>query len=349
VTEQPTRTPPARLTYPFPDAPPFGERLEVAPGVFWVSRPLSFSLARINIWLIRDGDGWTLVDTGMGDKPTLDLWENADAILEGRPIKRIICTHMHPDHIGCAGVLSRRFDAPLHMTALEYITARVLVADTGRAAPEEGVRFYRGAGWGEEALEAYRKRFGGFGRMVTPMPEAYVRMREGDEIEIGGQMWRVVLGYGHSPEHACLWNPTAKLCISGDQIIPRISSNVSVYPTEPDGDPLGGWLQSCAKLLEMLPNDTLILPAHNEPFYGVTQRLEYLIAGHGRTLERVYSRLTEPRRAVDLFGAMFARDISNDQDALATGETIAHLHRLMAQGRVKRTMDGNGVWHYQQA
>ncbi len=349
MTEQQTKAPPARLSYPFPEPPAYEGRLEVAPGVFWLARPLSFSLARINVWLIRDGDGWTLVDTGMGDKPTLDLWAASDAVREGLPIKRIICTHMHPDHIGCAGELSRRFGAPLHMTALEYVTARVLVADTGRAAPDEGVRFYRGAGWDEAALESYKKRFGGFGRMVTPMPEAYVRLREGDEIDIGVKSSSVVLGYGHSPEHSCLWNPTAKVCISGDQIIPRISSNVSVYPTEPDGDPLGAWLQSCAKLLDLLPNDTLILPAHNEPFYGVKPRLEYLIAGHTKTLDRVWSRLSEPRRVVDLFGAMFARDISSDQDALATGETLAHLHRLIAQGRAKRTMDANGVWYYAQA
>ncbi|MET0545864.1 MAG: MBL fold metallo-hydrolase [Caulobacterales bacterium] len=339
-----------RLTYPCGEAPDANGAVEVAQGVFWLRRPLPFSLAWINVWLLEDGDGWTLVDTGIGDTPSKKAWDDAAAsVLKGRPINRIICTHMHPDHIGCAGYLSRRYNAPLMMTPLEYITARMLVADTGRQAPKEGMDFYRAAGLDDAALELYRSRFGGFGSGVTPLPESYLRLSEGDELLIGRRTWRVVLGNGHSPEHACLWEPEGKLLISGDQILPRISSNVSVHPTEPEADPLLDWLDSCRKLRDFLPEDALVLPAHNEPFRGVHVRLDNLLSGHQKKLDRVWSRLAEPKRVVDLYGAMFARDIGDDPHALAAGETLAHLHRLIGEGRVKRSVGHDGVWRYQQA
>ena len=171
--------------------------------------------------------------------------------LAGQPVTRIIVTHMHPDHVGNAGWISRKFPgARLHMSRLEYITCRMLVADTGRQAPPEGTDFYSRAGWDESAIENYRKRFGGFGRGVSAMPEAYVRLQDGDTLEMGGQTWRVVTGHGHSPEHACLYCPGLGLLISGDQLLPRISSNVSVFPTEPEANPLADWMDSCAKLID---------------------------------------------------------------------------------------------------
>lgn len=339
-----------RLVYPCGDAPDEAGAVEVAAGVFWLRRPLPFSLAWINVWLLEDGDAWTLVDTGLGDARTCKIWDEAiDTVLKGRPITRIVCTHMHPDHIGCAGYLNRRYGAPLLMTQLEYVTARMLVADTGREAPREGVAFYRAAGWDDAALDTYRRRFGGFGKDVTPLPDSYVRLSEGDELRIGARVWRVVLGNGHSPDHACLWDAEGKLFISGDQILPRISSNVSVHPTEPEANPLRDWLQSCQRFSAMLPEDTLVLPAHNDPFRGVRLRLQNLLTGHRRALDRLLSRLAQPKRVVDLYGVMFARDVPRGHEALATGETLAHLHLLIGEGRAKRTMGEDGVWRYEQA
>ena len=333
----------AKLRYPFPGPPEGGETLDVAPGVKWVRMPLPFSLAWINLWLIQDEGGWALVDTGIATEQTRELWRKVfDEALQGARITKVICTHMHPDHVGLAGWITRKFDCPLLISRLEYVTCRMLVADTGREAPEDGVRFYRGAGWDEDNLDSYRVRFGGFGKAVSRLPDSFVRLSDGDSVRIGAHDWRIVTGNGHSPEHVCLWQPELKVLISGDQVLPRISSNVSVFPTEPHADPLSDWLASCAKLRDGLPSDLLVLPAHNEPFYGLHDRLTELIDGHERALARVLKRVQQtPRRAVDLFGALFGRAIGPDLIGMATGESIAHLNCLVTRGLVaRRTADG---------
>ncbi|HRE44384.1 MAG TPA: MBL fold metallo-hydrolase, partial [Terricaulis sp.] len=320
-----------------------------APGVYWVRMRLPFALQAINLWLIEDGDGWTIVDTGIALEESREFWRKIfDEVLQGKPVTRVICTHMHPDHIGLAGWICRKYGAQLWMSRLEYVTGRMLVADTGRQAPEEGVRFYRGAGWEEADIERYKKRFGGFGQAVSRVPEAYHRLNDGDVIEIGARPWRIITGNGHSPDHVCLWQEELKLFISGDQVLPRISSNVSVFPTEPEADPLTDWIESCKKLRAAIPNDVLVLPAHNEPFYGLHERLDHLIDGHEKALARVLSRLAqEPRRAVDLFGALFARKIGSDLIGMATGEAIAHANCLIGRGLARAVTDEAGVVRYE--
>src|SRR5690606_411743 len=193
-----------QLVYPLGEPPPAGEAREIAPGVYWVRMPLPFALQWINLWLIEDGEGWTIVDTGVALEQSREYWRAIfDATLRGKPVKRVICTHMHPDHMGLAGWICRKFNATLWMSRLEYITGRMLVADTGREAPEEGVEFYRAAGWDENALDSYKVRFGGFGKAVSKMPDAFKRMEDGDVVEIGGRPWRVITGNGHCPEHVC--------------------------------------------------------------------------------------------------------------------------------------------------
>ncbi len=336
------------LTYPCGEPPAAGETKEVAPGVLWVRMPLPFALQWINLWLIEEDAGWTLVDTGVATEISRTHWRAifASPALKGKPIARVIITHMHPDHIGLAGWITRKFQCQLWMSRLEYVTCRMLVADTGRDAPEEGVRFFRAAGWDEDALDSYRVRFGGFGKAVSRLPDAYRRLSDGDEIKIGARAWRIISGNGHSPEHACLLCEDLGVFISGDQVLPRISSNVSVFPTEPDGDPLTDWLDSCAKLEAALPADILVLPSHNEPFTGVRGRLRDLIDGHERALARLLTRLNEPKRAVDLFGAIFARRIGDDLLGMATGETIAHLNCLIARGLARRIDAENGASTY---
>jgi len=335
------------LVYPF-EAPEDGHSREVAPGVLWIRMPLPFSLKHINLWAIADGEGWTLVDTGIQTSETAAAWRRllAEDLAPRRPT-RIVATHMHPDHIGMAGWLSRKFDIALWMTRLEYLTCRVLVADTGRPAPADGERFYRRAGWDEEAIEQYRARFGGFGKSVHALPDSYRRLHDGDVLRIGERDWRVIVGTGHSPEHACLYCPEAKLLISGDQVLPKISSNVSVFPTEPEADPLGDWLASIDMLRTTIPDDVLVLPAHNEPFHGLHARLDRLAAGHARGLTRLRDRLAEPRRVVDVFGALFARPITGQQLlGLATGEALAHLNYLLVRGEAVRETREDGVDWY---
>lgn len=342
------REPLAGLSYPFATPPAPGEAHEVAPGVRWLRMALPMAgLNHINVWALADEDGWTLVDTGMQTADTAANWQSAlSGALRRQPVKRVICTHMHPDHIGMAGWLTRQHDCRLWTTRLEYLTCRVLVADTGREAPADGVRFYRAAGWDEAALEHYRVRFGGFGKAVHALPDSYRRVCDAQELMIGGTVWRAVVGRGHSPEHLCLYSPQLKVMISGDQVLPRITSNVSVFPTEPDADPLHEWLESLAAIKGRISDDVLVLPSHNEPFHGLHARLDALIAGHEERLTQVLAALASPKRAVDVFSSLFRRPIGVEMLGMATGESIAHLNCLIGRDLAVRETDAAGVIWY---
>jgi len=333
------------LVYPLGAVPEIGEAVEAAPGVLWMRIPLPMKgLNHINVYAVADGDGWTLVDTGLNTDISRDAWEMAlVGPLQGRPVRRVICTHMHPDHIGLAGWLCARFGVGLWMSRLEYVTARMLISDTGKPAPQEGIDFSRACGWTETQIENYRKNFGQFGGAVSAMPQSYTRLSEGDRIDIGDDVWRVVVGNGHCPEHVCLWREADGVFISGDQILPRISSNISVWPTEPEQDPLSDWLASLERLTALLPEDTLVLPAHGEPFTGVRTRLEALTRGHLTSLRRLERTLQTPSRAVDVFSSLFARPIGDGVVGMATGEAVAHLNYLAGQGRARRERDAHGV------
>ena len=348
------------LTYPCGEPPAPGQVREVAPGVLWLRMPLPFALNHINLWALADhdaqGPGWAIVDTGTKTPDVLAAWRQliaADGPLAATPqgarITRIFCTHMHPDHVGMAGWLTRKSQARLWMTRLEYLTCRTLTADTGREAPDDAIRFYQQAGWPEDALDVYRARFGGFGKYLHALPDSFRRIRDGEWLPIGAHRWQVVVGHGHSPEHACLVCDELGVMISGDQVLPRISSNVSVFPTEPDADPLGDWLGSIAKLRGLLGDHLLVLPAHGEPFKGLHARLDRLAAGHQRGLTRLRRSLADsPKRAIDVFGALFARPIDSKGDLLgmATGESLAHLNHLVALGEAVSALGADGVRRY---
>lgn len=332
------------LTYPFEATPEPGEAIPVAPGVLWLRLPLPLALNHINVYAVEDGEGWALIDTGLSTTAAKAGWEAALAgPLGGRPVTRVICTHMHPDHIGLAGWLAARFAAPLLMSRLEFVTARMLLADEALGPPAGAEVFYRAAGWTDDQIEDWRSGYGGFGRAVEAFPRAYRRLAENDVLTLGGDAWRVVVGEGHSPEHVCLWRERDGVFIAGDQILPRISSNVSIWPTEPHADPLGDWLRSLEDLKARLPGDLLVLPSHGEPFYGVTTRLEALLRGHDAALKRLEKTLRAPCRAVDVFGALFARPVGDAVLGMATGEALAHLNYLERQGRARRARDGDGV------
>lgn len=342
-----------KLDYPFETGPEVGtgQALDIIPGVKWLRMPVGGSLQFINVWAIADGDGWTVVDTGLQTRETAQAWREAfKGGLEGRPVTRVIVTHLHPDHIGLAGWMTRKFQCRLWMTRLEYMQCRMLIADTGREAPEDGIRFYQAAGWDEDAIETYRTKFGGFGKAIYQLPDSYRRLTDGEEFRIGDHVWRVVTGNGHSPDHACLYSPELGLLISGDQVLPRISSNVSVFPTEPDADPLLDWMSSCRKVKAAVPDDVLVLPAHNDPFRGLHARLDHLVNGHERSLGRLKALLAkEPKRAVDVFGALFARPIGPDLLNMATGEGLAHINCLVERGEIVGEPDADGVVWYRAA
>lgn len=349
-----TATSHAGLTYPWGDAAPgIGETICIADGISWARIPMPGSLGHINSWLLDDAapdgsDGVAVVDTGICLTICSDAWKALYAgPLADTRITRVFGTHLHPDHIGLAGWIAKRQQVKLWMTRGEMLTARAIVADSSDVAPDEVLAQSRAAGWDDEAIE--RQRAGGwnmFQRMIFALPRSYVRIADGDRIYFGKHMWRVVTGSGHSPEHACLWNEREGVLVSGDQVLPRISSNVSVNITEPDADPLGEWLASIDKLLATVPADVVTCPAHGEPFRGLHVRLMALRDEHRMRLYKVAEAVAEtPMRAVDTFPLLFNRPIGAHNQNLATGEALAHLKRLEVEGRVRKE-DRGGVWWY---
>ncbi len=341
------------LNYPFGRsfAPRPAEPVEVADGVYWARFAMPMSLDHINLWLLEDGDGWAVVDTCLDLPGARETWEALfSGFMGGRPVTRVFCTHLHPDHTGLAGWLTDRFDCELWMSREEFLMCRAMAGDTGRPAPEVALRFYRAAGYDDDQLQQYRNKFGNFGRAISPMPDSFRRLVDRDTITIGGRYWQVIVGRGHSPEHASLYCPGLKLLISGDQVLPRITPNVSVFPTEPKGDPLQEWLNSSALIRHTLPDDLLVLPAHEAPFHGLHVRLSQLIEAHNRDLRKLFEYLVEPKRAVDCFPALFNRAIDADSLGMATGESLAHLNCLLGRRRITRSRDANGVdWYRQRA
>ena len=337
------------LTYPFGRrAPELGQVIDIAPGLAWARLPVPGSLKHVNIWLLDDGDDVAVVDTGLDIAPCREAWESLlSGALAGRQVSRVIVTHFHPDHIGLAGWLAARFAAPLLMTREEWLFARMLTSDVRDEPPPEAFAYWRAAGWEAERIEAEAKNgWGRFSSVVSPVPLSFVRIREGDMLRIGARSWRVFCGNGHSPEHACLVDETNGILIAGDQVLPRITSNISLSLSEPEGDPLGDWLASIDKL-RILSDGLLVLPSHGEPFAGLHARLDALAHGHHDRLDALHQRLAEPHRAVDCFPVLFGRRIEDHSYGLATGEALAHLRYLEVQGRAVRDVRDGVHWFRQ--
>jgi glyoxylase-like metal-dependent hydrolase (beta-lactamase superfamily II) len=336
-----------RVRYPLTKKPETGDGsvVEVAPGVLWLRMPLAGPLRWINVWALADKGGWTIVDTGVHSAGAITGWQQAfQGALRDKPVVRVIVTHMHPDHCGMAGWLTDRFGARLWMTRLEYLTCRLMAADI--KVPAEGIDFFRAAGCDAEFIEYYRTKFGYFGKQIYPLPSAYRRIVDQERILIGAHEWIVVVGNGHSPEHACLYCPELQLLISGDQVLPRISSNISVYPTEPDSNPLLDWLTSLERIKTLVPDSALVLPSHNSPFFGLHARLDQLLEHHRCSLDRLIAHIALPRRVVDVFTVLFKRPVSAETMNLATGEAVAHLNYLLFSQQAARERDSSGVWHW---
>ncbi len=336
------------LQYEYDFQPEIGEAIEILPGLKWLRLPLPFLLGHINVWLLKDGDGWAIVDTGIFTSATREVWENIFTdCLDHAAITKVLVTHMHPDHVGCAGWLCDRFQIELFMSRDEYLLCRLLVSDTGLPAPHEGRRFYQGAGFSEDNMFLYVELFGGFGKVVAPLPQSYHRLQQKLPVSIGEHHWQVITGHGHSPEHACLYCPELNVLISGDQILPTISSNVSVFPTEPMANPLEGWFESLHRLKTLLPEDVLVLPAHGKPFRNANYRLDALIEEHETGLDKLRELCRQPQRAVDVFPTLFKSKITNNNLIMATGEAIAHLNYLLYEGEVEVSREEDGVRWYQ--
>jgi glyoxylase-like metal-dependent hydrolase (beta-lactamase superfamily II) len=331
----------------------FGERfpgpaqtLEVAPGVHWLRMPLPFALDHINLWLLEDGEGWTLVDCGVNSPATIECWERLiPACLGGRPIHRLVVTHYHADHVGLGGWHAKRWNAPLSMSEGEYLTALALYYET--PGHHRGAMFdlFRAHGLDETRIEGMKAFSGAYPRLITELPHTFRRIMPDDTLEIGGRRWQVLVGYGHAPEHVSLFCGEIDVMIAGDMVLPRISTNISVRPVEPDGNPLARFLDSLARFTA-LPQNTLVLPSHGLAFRGLHGRLAQLQSHHAERLAELEAACADGRCARELVPILFRRPLDDRAWYFAMGECIAHLNYLLYAGRVVRTQDATGIWQF---
>lgn len=347
----------ARLYYPLADTlPEPGTALELVPGVKWVRMGLPFALDHINLWLLRDHveseggvvDGWTVVDCCVDLPAARAQWEAVfESALEGLPIVRVIATHMHPDHLGLAHWLCERWNASLWISATDYYTA--LAASTGTLFPhtESLGDFYRGHGLDNAEFHTNLKGRGSYYPTLVPcLPAQFHRLLDGEKLVIGNHVFECIAGYGHAPEHMALYCAQLELLISGDMVLPRISTNVSVFAGEPEADPLRLFLTSLRRF-DSLPEATLVLPSHGKPFTGLHERLQQLHTHHDAQLALVREAcLDQARCAAELLPILFSRTLDTQQLSFAMGEALAHLHWLWHTEELQRFRAADGIFRF---
>jgi len=343
-------TPPEGLRYPWNTPPDLGtDSIEVAPGVLWLRLPLPMKLDHVNVYALDEGDSWTIIDTGFASGKSRAIWAAAMAgPLGGKPISRVVVTHHHPDHIGLAGWFQTEHGAELVTTRTAWLTGRMLTLDEQAVAPSETLMFYRQSGMDPDMLDKRAKdRPFNFADIVAPLPLGYTRIKQDDTIRMGGRTWDVHIGNGHAPEHATFWSRDDNLVIAGDQILPSISPNIGVYPTEPMADPIAEWLEACERLALLARPDHLVLGGHKVPFTGLPKRMEQLISNHHGALNRLADYIEEPKSASECFAPLFKRTIGEAEYGLALVEAVAHLSHLYQTGDATRSQRAaDGAWVY---
>ncbi|PYM90477.1 MAG: hypothetical protein DME04_22820 [Candidatus Rokuibacteriota bacterium] len=337
------------LDHPWTTAPAPADVVTLAPGIGWLRMPLPFQLNHINLWLLDDGAGWTIVDTGVGLDDTRAAWERLFAMhLGGRPVTRVLVTHFHPDHIGNASWLATRWQTEVWCTQAEWLYAQLAWRSRGGADGVSRQAHYRRHGCGADALAQLERRGNHYPGLVPEVPAAFHRIREGDVLTIGGRTFEVFTVGGHAPEHACLWDRAGGVLISGDQVLPKITTNVSISPEQPTANPLRLYLDSLRRFEPMAP-DTLVLPSHGLPFRGLHARLGQLRDHHAARLGEALDALVEPRSAAELVPVLFRRELDSHQLTFALGEALSHLRYLEDEGRAVRAVDSDGVHRFSKA
>lgn len=337
------------LDYPFAQPPRTdGQLIEVAPGILWLRMPLPLALDHINLYLLRDTTGWIILDTGINTPATRQLWQHIfDKELRGETISGVVCTHYHFDHAGLAGWLTERWRVPLYMSYGEYYTLRTMATARGDEMAWEHLEHYQQAGFPAADLGNIRDVIRMSNMLISPPPAAFRRLRHGEQLHIGGRHWQLLLGEGHVAEHMLLYCAEDHLLLAGDQLLPRITSNIGVLPIEPEADLLAGWLDSLTRFAA-LPQETLVLPAHELPYYGLPQRIEQLRAHHAQMLDQLLTlcRAT-PLTAYQATLQLFPHRHDKMDDMMAMAECLAHLNYLRHRGQIERHLDSDGAWRYQ--
>jgi glyoxylase-like metal-dependent hydrolase (beta-lactamase superfamily II) len=330
----------SELVFPFPAPPGPGEALEVAPGVLWLRFPLPFLLDHVNVYLIEDAGGWAALDTGIGMDVVKAAWDLVfGGKLRGSRLTRVICTHYHPDHMGLVGWLTGRFDCPLSITRTEFLVTKVLETSAFAANPA----FYLERGLAHESGLDVAQSGHEYLRLVTGLPIAYDRMIAGQTFKIGGRLFEVFTGGGHSPEQAMLFCAPENLFFAADQVLAKISPNISVQAMEPEANPLHEYLSSLGEIQREIPPDALVLPGHHMPFTRLHTRIADLMAHHARRCNLIAEACVEPRTATELMPVLFHRQMDAHQTGFAFAETLAHINFMRARGELVQMRGGDGV------
>lgn len=326
------------LSYPMPAPQANGTTVEIAEGLLWLRMPMPMALDHINLYLLEDDDGWYIVDTGLHTEKTKELWlEIAQRYCQTKPIKGLICTHFHYDHSSLASWLMETFNIPLYMTYGEFYTLSTNSRGANKLGNPSQRAFYQAAGVPAETVDEIFEAFSKDPFMKHCPPE-FNRLRHDDVLTIGKRKWRIVIGEGHSPEHACLYCEDDKLLLAGDQLLPHISSNILITDVEPKGQPLKYWLRSL-RCLQQLDAKTLVMPAHGPIFTEMHVRAQQLIDHHQDTLDAIVAFAKNNSRftAFDAMKHLFDRKLSPIDVLMAVGETLAHLNWLEANDDIQCT------------
>jgi glyoxylase-like metal-dependent hydrolase (beta-lactamase superfamily II) len=321
------------LSFPHADYPPAGTALEVADGIFWISTPVPFvGLKQVNVWLVRDGDGFTMIDCGYGRDDVKQIVSAAwDQVLGGRPIRRLIVTHFHPDHAGNSGWICEKWGLRPRMTQGEWQTANLAILNRATDHLQSRATFYLRHGLDNARVESFIRGAVLYRDGVT-LPPDHKRLRGGDTVAIGPDRWKVVIGEGHSPEHVSLYCAERRILIAGDQLLPNITTNVSTWQTEPEFDAVGAFLAACRMFRGLLHPETYVLPSHRRPFRGVPVLLASLDEHHAMRLNLILECTGRETCAGELLDVLFTPGLDGHQIGFAMGESIAHLNHLVERG-----------------
>lgn len=317
----------------------------MAEGIVLLRLPLPFALNHINTYLLDEDDGWALIDCGVDCEAARQAWDIALAspLLGGRPVRRILVTHHHPDHVGLAGWLSKRFDAPMSMTAGEYAVAG-RYSDPNRDIVTERQAFWREHGLPGDLVSWLLQRMPRYSKHVQPLPGNVELVSLTAPLRLGHSLWQPIIGRGHSPEHLSLLDESTGVIVSGDQILPAITPNISVWPGG-DMNPLQSFLDSMDRFIG-LGGDPLVLPSHKQPFRGLERRVSELRHHHEERLRHLADACVKPVTCFEALPALFGRPLRNEELGFGLGEGVAHLNYLQGRGAMSSTPDERGVRRY---
>ena len=335
----------SKLDYPFSKRPADGQTLKVAPNIYWLRMPLPIALNHINLWLLEGDEGWTIVDSGMATEESKTVWKNIFTnVFKTKPLEKIVITHMHLDHSGLAGWLTNEWDIEPYFTKKEFNETLKISKGMNPEQQKITLDYYKKCGYDEESQQHFIERIGYRKTLVTNLKSNFQELKDQQTPQLSDGIWKIILAEGHSPAHACLYSEQKNVFICGDVLLPRITPNVSVNPAHPDSNPLRDWLESLEKIKQSIPHDVLVLPSHGYPYQGAHRRIEAIVNNHHEKLDRIYQYIDEPKSVTELFPILFDSKINQHTLVLAVGETMSHLNYLVAENRLKKSIDEKGLY-----